>query len=164
MNAFWDYFWPVIALGLAIGAIAGAVWLRRSRPWALAAGAGVALAGVGLWHFSLGAADRFVSAVEPPARAVLVDWEMGHVEGRLARSPLTRRLILSGQADDFQREQLALMMSTLPGVSSATWSRENRGVPLLLESATAAMAGFLLGLLLAYVVELRRRHNAQWKW
>jgi hypothetical protein len=28
----------------------------------------------------------------------------------------------------------------------------------------ASLLGFLLGLLLAYLVELRRRYNAQWNW
>jgi ABC-type lipoprotein release transport system permease subunit len=35
---------------------------------------------------------------------------------------------------------------------------------LLVEGLFAAVLGFLLGLLLAYLVELRRRYNAQWNW
>jgi hypothetical protein len=35
---------------------------------------------------------------------------------------------------------------------------------LLLEAGIVSVAGFLVGLLLAYVIELRRRYNAQWKW
>jgi hypothetical protein len=27
-----------------------------------------------------------------------------------------------------------------------------------------SVLGFVVGLILAYVVELRRRYNAQWKW
>jgi membrane associated rhomboid family serine protease len=37
------------------------------------------------------------------------------------------------------------------------------GVGLSLALAVA-FAGFLFGLVLAYLVELRRRHNAQWNW
>jgi predicted histidine transporter YuiF (NhaC family) len=55
-------------------------------------------------------------------------------------------------------------MDRLPGVSSASWSGADGGVPLIAEACIVAAVGFLLGLLLAYLVELRRRYNAQWKW
>jgi hypothetical protein len=35
---------------------------------------------------------------------------------------------------------------------------------LILEGTAVAIVGFLLGLVLAYLVELRRRYNAQWNW
>ncbi len=60
--------------------------------------------------------------LEHTARFVLNDWEMGHVQGRLHRDPLTRRLLLTGQADDFQRAELARIMGSIPGVSTANWS------------------------------------------
>jgi hypothetical protein len=55
-------------------------------------------------------------------------------------------------------------MSTLPGVGRATWSPQDRALPLIAEAALTALVGYLLGLLLAYLVALRRRYNAQWKW
>jgi hypothetical protein len=55
-------------------------------------------------------------------------------------------------------------MDELPGVSSTTWSSDGGGVPLIVEGAGVSLLGFLLGLLLAYLVELRRRYNAQWNW
>jgi hypothetical protein len=164
MSPEWSYFWPVAVLGLLAGVIAGMLWFRRGRRWALGVGVAAALGGAALWHWPLGAADRFVAAIEPAARAVLVDWEMGHIEGHLARDPLTRRLILSGPADRFQRLQLVRIMSTLPGVSGATWAPRRRGMPMILESAIVTTVGFLFGLLLAYGVERRHRHNAQWRW
>jgi hypothetical protein len=159
-----NYFWPVAVLGLVAGVVAGILWFRKERRWALGFGFVAALAGAALWHWPLGAADRFVAAVEPAARAVLVDWEMPHVEGHLARDPLTRKLLLAGPADRFQRLQLVRIMSTLPGVSGATWAPSRRGMPMILESAIATTVGFLFGLLLAYGVERRRRRNAQWRW
>jgi ABC-type lipoprotein release transport system permease subunit len=35
---------------------------------------------------------------------------------------------------------------------------------MIAESAAAAVLGFLLGLLLAYLIELHIRYNAQWDW
>jgi len=37
-------------------------------------------------------------------------------------------------------------------------------VPLLVEALVAATAGFIFGLGLAYLNELRRHNNAQWNW
>lgn len=163
MTVFWAYFWPVVAAGLLLGVVMGLAAFRRRRMFLIAIGAALALGATALWHGPLGAADRLAGEVDRTARAVLVDWEMGQVQANLARGPLTRRLMLSGPADDFQRRELVRIMRTIPGVSSATWSN-NRGLPLIVEAALAALVGFLVGLLLAYVAELRRRHNAQWKW
>jgi hypothetical protein len=73
-------------------------------------------------------------------------------------------LVLSGPADDFQQRELVRTMETLPGVSSATWSAGSGGTPLIAEGAGTSVLGFLIGLVLAYLVELRRRYNAQWNW
>ncbi|MGI8704979.1 MAG: hypothetical protein ACR2JJ_04170 [Sphingomicrobium sp.] len=164
MNTLWAYFWPIVAIGFAFGAIIGSLAFRRRRPRFLWIGLSLSIAGAALWHGPLGAADRLTTQVERTARAVLIDWEMGAVQAQLHHGPLTRRLILSGPADDFQRAALAEMMGTIPGVSTATWSSEDSGLPLLLEAAAVSILGFLFGLLLAYLVELRRRHNAQWNW
>lgn len=164
MSPLLEYFWPVIALGFALGAIVGTIAFRRKRRSIAVMAFAAALAGAVLWHGPLGASDRLVARIEPFARTVLVDWEMAQVEARLQRRPLSRRLLLSGPADEFQRSELVRIMSTIPGVSAATWRQSDRGLPLAAESALATTLAFLVGLLLAYLVELRRRHNAQWKW
>ena len=184
MNAWWSYFWPVFAAGLVIGAIVGSIAYRvrilppkegsrekqivrpvpRKSRIALAAGLTGTLAAAALWHGPLGAADRFTGEVERAARQALDKWEMYKVTAHLHRGPLSRRLVLSGPADDFQTSELVRIMGTIPGVSSARWTAEPGGLPLILEAAGAAMLGFLFGLLLAYLVELRRRYNAQWNW
>ena len=183
MNAFWDYFWPVFAAGIAIGIIAGAIAFRRARPASddkeaeppspesrrrrvvvLGAGVAVSVAATAAWSGPLGAADHFVSQVERDARAALNYYEMTKVTAHLRRGPLTRRLVLAGPADDFQTAELVRLMSQLPGVSRAQWAPSPAGPPLLLEGAAVSVLGFLFGLLLAYLVELRRRYNAQWKW
>jgi len=74
-----------------------------------------------LWHGPLGHAEKFASLVEASARAKLDHDEMTQVQARLERGPLTRRLILSGPADDFQRGEIVRRMVLLPGVGEAVW-------------------------------------------
>jgi hypothetical protein len=165
VNAFWSYFWPPFCAGLVVGIVAGAIAFRsrKRRVAAIALGslAGIALAA--LWHGPLGGADEFSASVEQSVRATLVYNEIPEVSGHLHRSPLTRTILLSGPADDFQRSELDRIIGDLPGVESTSWSG-GTGVPLILEGALDAVLGFLLGLLVAYLRELRRRYNANWNW
>jgi hypothetical protein len=168
MSALWSYFWPLFAAGLLIGGSAGTIAFRRRsrRNMALGAGMLLTLAATALWHGPFGAADRFSSIVERQARATLNYYEMARVSGTLHHGPLTRRLILSGaqSLDDWQRGELVRLFSQLPGVSEAQLSESPAGTPLIIEGAAVGVLGFLLGLLLAYLVDLRRRYNAQWNW
>ncbi len=163
MSPLWAYFWPVFAFGLILGGGFGSAWLRRKRVALLLAGILLAAGGAALWHGPAGAADRFAGAVEKSTRQTLDAWEMGQVQAHLHHGPLTRRLDLSGTADDFQRGELVQIMGDVPGVSSASWSG-SAGIPLIVEALLVSALGFVVGLILAYVVELRRRYNAQWKW
>jgi hypothetical protein len=166
MNALWAYFWPPFGAALLAGGIAGTISFRRRarRNLALAAGLIVAIALAMLWHGPLGAADRLTARVERSARHLLDYYEMSEIRAHLHQGPLTRRLILTGPADDFQTSELARIMGEIPGVSSARWTEADPGPPLIAEGTAVAVLGFLLGLLLAYLVELRHRHNAQWNW
>ena len=184
MNVFWSYFWPPFGIGLVFGILAGSIAFRvrivrsRDRPneptligqprgkrIVLLAGGGVAaMIGAILWHGPLGAAERFTIEVERTARQTLDYYEMAKVTAHLHHGPLSRRLILSGPADEFQASELVRIMGDLPGVSNARWSAKGGGLPLIVEGMAAAVLGFLLGLLLAYLVELRRRYNSQWNW
>ncbi len=175
MNAFWSFFWPMIGFGLLAGVVAGLVGYRR-RPGMLlvayrkrrlrvpvAGGLACILAAL-LWTGPLRGADRFVAAVDREVHQSLVYNEMTMMQAHLHRGPLTRRIALSGPADDFQRGALAEALSALPGVSTARWGSADGGLPLVVEAAIAALLGYALGLLLAYGVELRGRYNAQWSW
>lgn len=165
MNAFWSYFWPPFCAGLVIAIIAGAIAFRtrKRRIVALAAGVLATIGLAALWHGPLGGADHFAATVEQSVRASLVYNEIPEVSGHLHRGPLTRRVLLSGPADDFQRSELIRIIGDLPGVESTSWSG-GTGVPLIVEGAIAAVLGFLSGLLVAYLRELRRRYNANWNW
>ena len=166
MSPLWSYLLPPLGTGMIVGIVAGAVLFRRRsrRVATLAAGILACIALAGLWHGPLGAADRFSAEVERGVQKTLVYYEMPQVSAHLHRGPLTRRVLLSGPADDFQRSELARLIDQVPGVSSARWSSDGGGMPLIVEGVAVALVGFLFGLLLAYLVELRRRYNAQWSW
>ncbi|HEY7007158.1 MAG TPA: hypothetical protein VH392_11840 [Sphingomicrobium sp.] len=166
MNALWSYFWPAFGAGLAVGILAGAFAFRRRsrRNAALAIGTVAAIAFAALWHGPLGGAGRFTAAVDRNIQKTFAYYEMTGVSAQLHRGPLTRRVLLSGAADDFQRGELTRLVDEVPGVESASWTSNGGGVPLIVEGIGVAVLGFLLGLLVAYLVELRRRYNAQWNW
>jgi len=137
------------------------------RRIALGLGIAATLGAAALWHGPAGTADAFAGKVERIARRTLVYYEMGPVNARLERGPLSRRLVLSGPADDFQRGELVRIMNQVPGVGDVRWTDTKPGAPmvaLLAEAMLLALLGFGLGLLLAYLVELRRRTNAEWRW
>ena len=175
MNAFWSFFWPLVGFGLLAGVVAGLIgyrrrpgmllvdYLRRRARVPIAGGVVCVVAGL-LWMGPLGAADRFVTAVDREVRASLVYNEMTMMQAHLHRHPLTRDVALSGPADDFQRGALAEALENLPGVHDASWGDAGGGVPLVLEAAIAALLGYAIGLVIAYVVELRRRYSAEWSW
>lgn len=165
MNALWSYFWPLFALSVVVGTIAGLIaWRSPGRRWVLLSAGAVAMLGVAsLWHGPMGGADRLSGSVERLARDTLVYYEMPQVQARLQRAPLVRRLVLSGPADDFQRREIVRIMREIPGVASAAWS-PRRGLPLIVEASVVGLIGFLLGSLLAYAAHVRRRSNLEWRW
>ena len=126
-------------------------------------GIAATLAATAIWYGPLGAGERFATSVEHGTRAQLNFDEMTQVTARLQRGPLTRRLILSGPADDFQRGEIVRRMEALPGVGEAVWDpgiTTQRGAPMIpvfAEVTLMALACFTLGIFLAYLVALRRR-------
>lgn len=163
MNALWSYFWPIFAIGLAIGLVGGLAAMIRRRRWMIAGAAVLALGGAALWHGPLGGADRFSAKVESDIAKTLTYYEMTQVKADLQRAPLTRRVVMQGPADDFQRSELARLMGQIPGVSSAGWT-QSKAIPLLAQALLVAAFAFLVGLLLAFLIERRRRYNAEWTW
>lgn len=166
MNAFWSYFVPAFVVGLVAGIVAATIAYRdaRRRNAVLALGFVAALILAAAWHGPIGGADRFAGGVERNIRQALVENEMTQASGHLLRHPLSRHVLLSGPADDFQRNGLVELMNLVPGVSGASWTDHGGNVPLIVEGAGAALLGFLLGAVLAYLAELRRRYNMQWDW
>jgi hypothetical protein len=178
MNLLWDLYWPIVTVSVVIGAIAGRIGFRTSgknfdraasrkkRTVTLSAAAVAVLLIAWIWHGPVGTADRFATTVERQTRQVLVDFEMEGVQAVAVRGPLKRSLELSGPADDFQRSELVRILNDVPGVGEVHWSETRGGfiLPLIAEVELAALISFGLGLLLAYLLEFRRRYNAQWSW
>ena len=96
-----------------------------NRSLILGLGIAATLAIPALWHGPLGAGDRFATSIEANARAQLDDDEMTQVQAHFQRGPLTRRLILSGPADNFQRGEIIRRMEALPGVGDAVWEQSS---------------------------------------
>lgn len=74
-----------------------------------------------LWHGPLGAGDRLATQAETSARKTLDYYELPMIQAKLQRRPLSRRLILSGPADDFQRSELVRILDETPGVLEVRW-------------------------------------------
>ena len=129
-------FWPGLFTGIAVTLAAGA-----------------------LWHGPLGAANRVTARIEGDARIVLDNYEMPRITARLEHSPLRRTLLLAGPADDFQRREIVRLLDTLPGVGDARWADApgSYGLPLLAEAELMALVGYAIGMIFAYLLELRRR-------
>ncbi len=179
MNLFWDFYWPLLTAAVVIGVLSGwigfratpagspeAPGFRRRATLVVAAGAVVALTVGALWHWPIGTGERFAANIERQSRQVLNDWEMIQVQARLERRPLTRTLVLTGPANDFQRSELIRIMDGVPGVANVRWTdmRSPLRLPLVAEAELAGLLCFSLGLLLSYLLELRRRYRAQWSW
>ena len=141
MNPLWDYFWPIFAAGIVIGAGAGHLAFRKMRMAGASAptqqrrrtrnryfggGAAAALVATMLWSGPLGGDGRLIGRIETSARATLDHLEMTQVSARLERGPLRRRLVLSGPADDFQRGQLVQILDDIHGVHGVRWATPPR--------------------------------------
>jgi hypothetical protein len=74
-----------------------------------------------LWHGPLGAGERLATETETRARQTLDYYELPMIQAKLQRGPLSRRLVLSGPADDFQRSELVRILDETPGVLEVRW-------------------------------------------
>lgn len=173
MLLLWDLYWPVLAAGLIIGVVTGTIAYRPvgRRMYSLAvhaAGVAATAAATAIWHWPVGTSATFRTTVETTVRDTLDYYEMSQVNAALEQDPLGRTLLLSGVADDFQRSELIRIMGDVPGVAEVQWQDSGQGashlLPLLAEVELWSLVAFGTGLLLSYLVEVRRRARAEWRW
>jgi hypothetical protein len=188
MSAILQIYWPLLIAAFLAGIIAGRFAFRRApvsddasvdvrnaaadayrrrRNKRLLIGFGALLAGVALWHGPLGGGERFARSVEGAVAAELKWLEMPMVSGRLDRSPLRRTLVLAGPVNDFQQSEFVRILRPTRGVSSIRWEASETSrfaLPLLVEVALLSLLTFALGLFFSFIVEVRRRVNADWSW
>ena len=134
--------------------------------WAkLLTGLAVALFVGWLYHGPYGGGERFVDALEQRAQVRLRFAELPGVTVRMPRDPLARVAILSGEANDFQKEGLGSYpgindrMRTIPGVADVSWGEETQ-LPLLVETLLLATGAFLVGLGAGWLLFGRKRRQS----
>jgi hypothetical protein len=92
-----------------------------NRKVTLLLGALAAVAVAEVYHGPFGAAQTLEQRIEREARTELDRNEMFQVQAQLEDRPLSRTLVLSGSADDFQRSELVRVLGELPGVAAVEW-------------------------------------------
>ena len=158
-------FIPALVLGTVVLYGLASLADRVSVGWLI-----IAIAFALLWHWPLAGSARLAADIERTARTTLDYYELPQVGAAVQRDPMMRRVILSGPADRFQQRELVRIMNEIPGVGSVAWrtssgqGRSRLMLPLLAEAIFTALAGAVVGMLLAHLVEMRRRANAEWSW
>jgi hypothetical protein len=98
-----------------------------SRWLKLLIGGVAALAAGVISHGPLGRGEAFVSLLETKANEEVRKAELPDVQVRMERDPLRRRAVLTGNANDFQREGMGQLpgindrVSGVPGISGIRW-------------------------------------------
>ncbi|MGZ8997478.1 MAG: hypothetical protein ACXW2T_01345 [Allosphingosinicella sp.] len=97
-------------------------------PLKLLIGFVAALAAGWISHGPLGRGEAFIDSLEAQAARALQEAEVPQVQARMKRSPLRRIAVLSGPANDFQRQGQGLFpginqrIEAIPGIAGIEWS------------------------------------------
>lgn len=124
-----------------------------------------ALAAAWIGHGPLGQGAAFVDRTEALAKAAVRDAGVPGIDVRLGRDPLTRAAILSGPANDFQRNGIGDLpgiterVAAVPGVASARWDNGGRPIPLVAETLGLATLAYLIGLVLGKILFRPKRKS-----
>jgi hypothetical protein len=114
-----------------------------------------------VWHGPMGNGAKLIDAIEGNAKAAVAGAGLPGIEVRLDRDPLSRRAILSGPADSFQRQGMGSepgltgIVAGVKGVGSVRWADEGGatpGMPLLAETLILLVLAFLIGIGCAWLL------------
>jgi hypothetical protein len=136
-----------------------------SRPVKFLIGLVVAVLAGLIWYGPAGQGEKLASRIESDARNLVAQAELAGASVRLERAPLSRDLVLSGKANDLQREGLGSGLGVLdyaratPDVGQVRWDDEPKAfsLPLLVETLGIAALAWLAGLLLGTLLFNRRQ-------
>ncbi|TFI59942.1 hypothetical protein E2493_01445 [Sphingomonas parva] len=121
-----------------------------------------------VWHGPGGQGEALVGHLERQAVAATADAELPGITVRMARDPLARTAIISGPANDLQREGLGSQFGVkdyvraVPGIANVRWDDEpaGSGLPLLVETLIAVAVAYLIGLALGALLFGRRKRQS----
>jgi hypothetical protein len=141
------------------------LWLK------FAIGLAAALAAGWVHHGPIGGGARLLDAIEAEGAVRVRYTEVPGVAVRMERAPLRRTAILSGPADDFQRNGLGSYpglterIATVPGVAGVRWADGKGGtggawLPLVAETLLLCALAFLVGLGIGRLVFGRRKRTS----
>lgn len=139
-----------------------------TRPVKFLIGLAAALLIAWLWHGPGGQGEKLVSRLEADGRNLVAQARLPGVSVQAERAPLSRNLVLSGTANDLQREGLGSQFGVkdyaraVEGVGQVRWDDEPSGfsLPLLAETLIVAALAFLIGFGLATPLFNRRRKTS----
>jgi hypothetical protein len=134
---------------------------------------GVAAALLAGWiaHEPLGQGDAFIASVEAKAKSAIREAGVPGIEVSFTRETLRRDALLSGPANDFQREGQGQFpgindrILAVPGVSGVAWTDSGPvgggglKLPLLVETELLVLGFFALGILLGRLVFRPKREH-----
>ena len=140
--------------------------MKMTRTRTVLLGIAATIAFAGLWHGPLGAGERFADRADKVAKMTMAYNLVPQIKRRMQRDPLARRILLTGDADEFQRIESLRIMDDIPGIIDVRWVKKDGSyaaggfvMPLALEAQLLALLGFVVGMIVMYILELRRRNN-----
>lgn len=107
-----------------------------------------------LWHGPLGRGELYAERLEAAGRAAIAPLGLPGIQLHLPRDPIRRVAVMSGPADDLQREGLGSeyglndYVREVPGISGVHWADQKGGpggLPLLAETLLQLVLAYALG-------------------